>query len=1120
MNRTTALLAGLLLAASLISSGCGAATKPYKFGKDEDFAHYNKVATEIEYPNVADCPGDTAITCPSPELIGPDSQPAYWDIKLEEAMQMGLAKSRVMHDLGGTVLRSPPNTRTIADPAIVDTDARYGVEAALSEFDAVFHSKFDYQRNDRFVNNVFFGGGTRELRQDTDIFRSEITKTAATGTTFGFAHNTVYDHNNSPGNLFASAWDTNFEATVRQPLLQGAGVEFNRIAGPKGSPGNLNGVLIARVNTDISLADFEIGLRDLVSNIENAYWDLYFAYRDLDAKIAARDNALDSWRKTHALFIAGRRGGEAEKEAEAREQYFAFQEEVQNAWSGRLYEPTETNNGSGGGTFRATGGVRVAERRLRFLLGLPMSDGRLIRPADEPSMAKVVYNWDEVLPDAINARPELRRQRWTIKRDELALIASRNFLLPKFDSFALYRIRGFGHDLKDGSDNTPENSAFQDLNSGNHEEWEAGLELTVPLGERQGHAAVRNAQLLISRDRAILDDQERQVVLDVSNAIAEVDRAYQVAQTTFNRRMAAKADVASTRAAYEADKAPLDLYLEAQRRVATAESLFFASLVEYALAIKNLHYAKGSLLDYNEIYLAEGPWPGKAYHDAADRKATPWQPKPLNYIFHQPPPVSIGTEPNYQLPPPVGPIGPPPGPPIGPVPGIGPAPPIGPAPEELPKTPPVGPPRPIAEPQLQPAGPPLNGPLQNGPMQNGVRPTSDRRAVPSGIALRAATPEPVVKPVPISTPAAPPIEARPTIAQAPHENEIHAPPQMRFVQTTSPSTAAFNSPSFPTPIRSTGSPSTFEIVGSSKGRAQLGDPVVQLAKAPQQQTNEINRPAGDRPAVDRPIAEFARIPARPSASPADIAHATRAIQPNLAPPHNGPARENERFNDPTTNTLNLTPPRKADVPPVDRWQIPAVQPQSPTPGTADLRFAPHAPDTINANLARGQQRAPTTDSQMTNEPGESIYTSSARRENPFRSPEPPQTNSSIAIAPLNPVRQSGNFGSRFAAPAAATSNDLRPTNYPGEFKPQMKPWPVSSDPPTAPGVRTTNYIEGGNDRQRGAPSSTIVPIATGPSQPITRPLPPISATQSLPPVMTTQPLPPIDGSSDRIPAMR
>jgi len=79
--------------------------------------------------------------------------------------------------------------------------------------------------------------------------------------------------------------------------------------------GVYNGVLIARVRTDVSLADFEIGIRNLLSNVENAYWDLSYAYRDLDTKVRARDTALESWRRVHALYRTGRRGGEAEKEA-------------------------------------------------------------------------------------------------------------------------------------------------------------------------------------------------------------------------------------------------------------------------------------------------------------------------------------------------------------------------------------------------------------------------------------------------------------------------------------------------------------------------------------------------------------------------------------------------------------------------------------------------------------------------------------------------------------------------------------------------------------------------------------------------------------------------------------
>mgnify|MGYP006961823076 CR=1 FL=1 len=30
----------------------------------------------------------------------------------------------------------------------------------------------------------------------------------------------------------------------------------------------------------------------------------------------------------------------------------------------------------------------------------------------------------------------------------------------------------------------------------------------------------------------------------------------------------------------------------------------------------NVHFRKGSLLEYNGVYLAEGPWPAKAYFDA------------------------------------------------------------------------------------------------------------------------------------------------------------------------------------------------------------------------------------------------------------------------------------------------------------------------------------------------------------------------------------------------------------------------------------------------------------------------------------------------------------------------
>ena len=167
---------------------------------------------------------------------------------------------------------------------------------------------------------------------------------------------------------------------------------------------------------------------------------------------------------------------------------------------------------------------------------------------------------------------------------------------------------------------------MSDLVSGNFQEWQSGIEMTFPIGFRRAYAAVRNAELRVARERELLYEQERAVVYDLSNAISEVERAYSLVETNHNRRSAAAEQVAAVRTAFEADKASLDSLLDAQRRQSDADSAYYRSLVEYQLAVKNVQLEKGTLLDYNQITLNEGPWPDKAYTDAEDREAHRSQP--------------------------------------------------------------------------------------------------------------------------------------------------------------------------------------------------------------------------------------------------------------------------------------------------------------------------------------------------------------------------------------------------------------------------------------------------------------------------------------------------------------
>lgn len=618
-------LAGLLLCLSgamLAASGCSrfGLRSATRAGVESDPPVAPALSIDMPDVDSESVPEELASQAPLTVHTTAEQPPETWDLRLEEAVQLALANNQVMRELGVSVIRSPGSTRTIHDAAIQESDPRYGVEAALAAFDTTLSAGVFGEKNDRKLNNAFLGGGTRQLQQDLATFQAQLSKRTATGTELTLRNNTDYDANNAPANAFPHAWNTNIETEIRQPLLQGAGLDFNRIAGPGSIPGMYNGVLVARTNTDITLADFETGVRNLTNDVENAYWDLYFAYRDLDAKVVARDASLATWRQINAWNQAQRKGGEADKEALAREQYYRLQEEVQNALSGRLIDGTRTNNGSGGGTFRGVGGVHTAERRLRLMLGLPINDGRLIRPADEPPQVDVLFDWDFSLAEALERRVELRRQKWLVKRRELECLASENFTLPKLDAVGRYRWRGFGRNFWRYDDNFGDN-AVRDLFGGQFQEWMVGAEFSVPLGNRKGLAAVRNAELQLARERAILHEQEREVTLELSNMLAEKDRAHAVLQTNFNRRAAAKHELAALQAAFENENAPLHLVLDAQRRVADAESQYARSLVEYAIAVKNVHFEKGSLLDYNGVYVSEGAWPRKACLDAAALRA-------------------------------------------------------------------------------------------------------------------------------------------------------------------------------------------------------------------------------------------------------------------------------------------------------------------------------------------------------------------------------------------------------------------------------------------------------------------------------------------------------------------
>ncbi|MEL7498542.1 MAG: TolC family protein [Planctomycetota bacterium] len=607
----------------------------------------------LKISSPADCdldclPEDTAhLDSISPNALADYSSISYSPISLADCIQRALADSEVFRKLGGTIVSQPGSVDTALDPALAFTDPLIGEQAALSAFDANVAASLFFENNDRPFNNQFSGDTNGLLKQDLGEYRMEINKLAATGTLFTARQTINYDNNNQAGNRFqGSAWEAIVDAGFRHPLLQGSGTMFNRIAGPSQTPGQYNGVLIARTNTEIGMAEFQESVREFIANVENAYWDLYYAYRELDAQTDARDAAYEVYKRTEALAKSQRIPGL--ELASAKEQYLRFEAAIIESLEGRTIDGTQANSGMTGGSFRRTVGVRVAERRLRYLVGMAITDGTLLQPNEVPSQAAIVFDWDQSVQSAVTRRPETLRQRWLLKQKELELTASRNFLKPRLDIVGNYRFRGLGKDLAGGDQplrldilrNEQESSALRDLGSGDFQEVQIGGEFRMPVGYRQANAAVRNAELSVQRARKVLEEQERKILLDLSNAIGEARRAHSamdIAQRRFEAAVQYR-DQAAERVS--TNRAQMDVLLEAQRRILEAQLQYINAEVEYTQAIKNVHFERATYLQYHGIVLQESQSDAKAYADAQNRYSR--RSSMLNYVVRD---AAIGQQP-------------------------------------------------------------------------------------------------------------------------------------------------------------------------------------------------------------------------------------------------------------------------------------------------------------------------------------------------------------------------------------------------------------------------------------------------------------------------------------------
>lgn len=520
----------------------------------------------------------------------------FWDLSLNDALDLAFSDAEVVRSLGGQIMVNPEGAATVYDPIVQETNPFFGSAAAQSQFDPTLQINASFQKNDDVFNNILIGGGANEVTQDLFNWNYTVSKRNARGTLFSISGLTQHDYNNATQNVFDHAWTQSFEASVRKPLLQGAGLEFNQIAGPDGTIGlrGSNGILLAKVNTEISQAQFERNVRDFVREFVSAYWQLYLAYRNYEAAKQARETAFQTWEVVKARYDQKLAGGEADREALAKERLLRFDAEVAIAVSG---------DGN------SLPGIYQAEANLRRLMGLPVAgDQEIIKPMDEPSDVELPYDWQILLETAMENRLELKEQELRVRRREFEYIVAKNFTLPRLDAVALWRNNGFGDDrfgngTRFGSADQRFSSSQEDFLSGDHQEWEFNLQFAVPIGRRLQLDALRHADINLRRERAVLEEQKLSIEHSLGQALRALDLNYLRLETAMRQLEAAERALKARQALFEIDKITLDELIATQQNLADATSNIYRTLVDYELARVQIQLERGTLA--NDLLVRE-----------------------------------------------------------------------------------------------------------------------------------------------------------------------------------------------------------------------------------------------------------------------------------------------------------------------------------------------------------------------------------------------------------------------------------------------------------------------------------------------------------------------------------
>lgn len=409
-----------------------------------------------------------------------------------------------------------------------------------------------------------------KTKTQTDAGSIGLTQRLPTGTDISVSYDRARtkqrNSTNNPNLVFSTDTDNDersLNLSITQQLLRGGGLGVN-----------LASLRQAKLNTLASDYELRGFTEDLVSQVEQTYWDCILAQRQI--KIYEDSLAV------------------AQAQADEVEERIRIGKLAEVERAGAVSEVAQRRS--------SLIDARSSYDTLRLaLLRLVNPNNDSLRPVDltlqsDPITPPIsLSDIDFSIKLAHRMRPDLNQARLQIKSNELEVVKTKNGLLPQLDLFL---------NISKNLNETQYAASFQGPSEDEDDDrytTQVGAQFSYPIGNRAARARDTRSDLTRTRDLRALANMTQLVEQDIRGAYIEVGRSWeQIAATTATRELQEQTLQAEIEK-FRLGRSTVLLVTQAQRDLLSAQIGEVQARTAYLKSIVNLYRLEGSLLERRGI---------------------------------------------------------------------------------------------------------------------------------------------------------------------------------------------------------------------------------------------------------------------------------------------------------------------------------------------------------------------------------------------------------------------------------------------------------------------------------------------------------------------------------------